>query len=509
VASEMKMPNGAQHTFGRFQSNAMPDFNANTKSGAAFFAGGPVRCVEWCPSLAAHGNEMVAVVAAPGFSVGARRTLEDTAPANNCVQLWAVTAGTNSTAAGGVTPAAPICAIAVDCGYIRRLAWVPTGGCLPADAAKGTLARAGILAVAAGGYIRIYAVPHIADLKAMGGGGGAGSMPVYAPTPIVELDCASTAVMDIAWSPDAGHKKLGCALNDGSFATFSLTDFVPRPIGGGGTPWQSMRRPPPCLQISPTDQFKAQSQTLRAIAWCPEDSDLIAVVGQDDSMQLWDLASKKCIEDIFTMPDKDVWKTALCWPAGRDGLFVVMQGARLRFYDMSADKPSYFFALDPPGSITCIDYSPWLGIATTGSTSGVVQSIVCPRPTFRYPDFGLGMAARRAFQSVQAVMSHSESAQAVVTKGVSAGGGGAAAAGTAGPKVHFKVEHFTTPPGRQPVKQHKEVGAVHYTPPGLDCCSTAVRWSPNQASKFMLAVGFGAGFVVLQDLQSTVSDSYE
>jgi hypothetical protein len=112
---------------------------------------------------------------------------------------------------------------------------------------------------------------------------------VFAPTPIVELDCGSAAVTDIAWSPLASHDKIACAMFDGTFAIYDLRAVAPTSSGGD---WQSLRPRPFYNQLAPMLRFKPSDVCIRAIAWCPDDPELIAVTGHDDNLQVWDLETK-------------------------------------------------------------------------------------------------------------------------------------------------------------------------------------------------------------------------
>jgi hypothetical protein len=175
-----------------------------------------------------------------------------------------------------------------------------------------------------------------------------------------------------------------------------------------------------------------------------------------------------------------------------------MEEGRLRFYDFSCEKPSYYFVLGPPGTITGVDYSGWLGMASTSCSAGVVQTILCPAAGERYPDFGMGTLARRSFQSLQLTIEKEKA-------GGAAGGGGG---GGGGPPIHFITDDFNTELGENGGEGSSGV-VDNAGPPGPRQCTSTVRWSPNQSSKFVLATGTGSGMVLLQNLRAVGDEMYD
>jgi hypothetical protein len=147
-----KLPNTkTEQTFNLFDAGAF-----NGKKGSAFYVGGPVRQTEWCPSVLDKSDDLIAVVAANGEAASAVSNLADTAPQDGAIQLWTI-----AKTANGAVPQL-LCAIGIDFGFIRRIAWLPNGGAM-----EGDVPRAGVLAVAAGTFVRIYAVPDTATLSTM------------------------------------------------------------------------------------------------------------------------------------------------------------------------------------------------------------------------------------------------------------------------------------------------------------------------------------------------------
>jgi hypothetical protein len=98
----------------------------------------------------------------------------------------------------------------------------------------------GLLAVAAGSLIHVFALPDAAEFRrhhglADGGGGNSSSLPVAAAVPLATLECGAAAVVDLAWSTDAEHRRIGAAMADGSFALFDVgTASMGRPRSGSG-----------------------------------------------------------------------------------------------------------------------------------------------------------------------------------------------------------------------------------------------------------------------------------
>lgn len=211
-----------------------------------------------------------------------------------------------------------------------------------AEASPPTPTRLGLLAVAVGAKVQIFAVPEL-DAK--------GSALVAVP----ETECIDGVIRCTAlcWSSDAEHQWLYVGRADGSIAIFNLESDASESVGCDAV----------CVPVAILD---ALDSSVRSIACCPEDAGLIIVAGHDESLQIWDISSRECLDQICTAPmPYRRRKREVIWPSQHDGVFYASEELSLRFFEPGV-KPLLKRVIHTAGEILTVSVSDWRRLVASG-----------------------------------------------------------------------------------------------------------------------------------------------
>lgn len=387
-------------TFGQLDSDVQcPDRWAASpgpvgSSTIALNVGGPVQELEWCPSeyLNSEGETPIYLAVTSGQTINATRHLRlssesaakslSAVPSQSLIQIWSWDKGGDES---DVQLPKMTIGLAVPCAEILRMVWCPSGVRQRPDSIMpaGKLSRLGVLAVAGGAVVQLHPVAHpptLADALSEAHGRALDDAPlIVASSPAAELVLGVAIVTDVAWSSDSSRAWLAAGYADGNVALFCLDDLNTMDVrvecAAVSANADSGR---PCPELLPRFVLKALDGVVRSLSYCPDDC-LLAVTGHCETVRVWDLSSRKVVEDIYTMPaPKDKWKHAVVWPDYFPGVFYAGDEARLRFIFFGESKPDNAIIHSLAGNVHGIDFSPWLCAAACGSDDGAAFVVMCP-----------------------------------------------------------------------------------------------------------------------------------
>ncbi|XP_047126587.1 uncharacterized protein LOC100200373 isoform X1 [Hydra vulgaris] len=265
-----------------------------------FNAGGPVWGLSWCPSKA-EDDQILAVSTHRTHSE--HYTIVNMAATPGCIQIWNIGKLNQNISS---LPRLSIC-ICHSYGPIYSMEWCPSGCYTVVDEVK----RFGLLAVGCGdGKVRILSIPDPSSLIH--------NEPIFAnlepvitllPQKLDAIEQIKTGLtLCVSWLPSSGHSKLAAGYGDGGLRIWDLkTSSIFLKTDDQGKP-----------ALLPFRYIDAHSYSLRAVAWCPYNTNIIATGSGDKHLKIFDINNPYL--PVYCSKRESIFH--LEWPKNRIGLFV-------------------------------------------------------------------------------------------------------------------------------------------------------------------------------------------
>jgi WD40 repeat protein len=312
--------------------------------------GGPARLVEWCPPVDGSTTQHLAVVA--GTS-GPEVTVDQNGSTSDSVQIWRLAVGDDGSLVLQLRSK-----LLIKGGAVVAVRWCPGTA---ADAHTPlNLPRLGVLAVATGSVVQLFAVPRLDHESCVG------------ITPVLRCVDGVVQCTALCWSTDPDHKWLYVGRADGSVAVYCVGS-----IGG-----DSDAAAVDTLVRVPVTVLDGLDGRVRAVECCPVDPGLLVVTGHDEVLQLWDVGKQECIDQICTVPMPfRRRKREVVWPTEHSGMFYVAEELSLRFLEPGI-KPLLKRVTHSAGEILTATVSEWRRLVAVGCGSLVLPRLGVPPPPF-------------------------------------------------------------------------------------------------------------------------------
>ncbi|KAJ8355804.1 hypothetical protein SKAU_G00185980 [Synaphobranchus kaupii] len=375
----------------------------------AFFVGGPVWSMEWCPCPDGSANsQFAAIYCNKGMDDRHKTTGTYSEPV--LLQVWDL--GELQYDACPSSPAQLAYAIALDDGCIWDMKWCPSSAWeLPTISRKTPhMARLGLLAIAfSNGKVAVYSLPHRDALMAVRKSQAKGavsqapmicqvkSVAVLKVGAIQAEDAAHTGqCFCLDWLSVKPHNIVAAGFFDGSVALWNLNTK---------SLLQRVRASDGSVTLYPYHSFMAHDNVVQSLAWCRASSDLLATAGDDRMLKFWDL--RKTYEPVSIY--KRYLTTEICWPLIWSGVFVGQQCCYATYgqhgiHYIDAGYLGYkpYYMAPRRGTIWSASFSDWLNTCVTADNTGELIMILLP--DLNYNPNTLKRTAERRFPVFRAEM---------------------------------------------------------------------------------------------------------
>ncbi|GCB72827.1 hypothetical protein scyTo_0002209 [Scyliorhinus torazame] len=350
-----------------------------------FFVGGPVWCLEWCPTPEGSAAcQYAAIYCNKGMDD--RHKLMDQHAEPTLLQIWQL--GDLQQEQCPQMNAAFAYGIATDYGCIWDMKWCPSGAWeLPETTRKSPqMARLGILAAAfSTGKVVVYSLPHPESLKMYKMKYSKASS-IQGPhickvqyTVILEIgsvqfsgssQCGQCFCLD--WMPSGEHDYLAAGFYDGTVALWNLntTSLLLRVQQGDGT-----------LKVYPFHSFVAHDHAVKAIVWSKAHSNFLVTASPDRKIKFWDL--RRTYQPINEI--KRYLNTEVAWLLPWCGVMVAQENcyaafglSGIHYVDAGFLGFKPYFAAPRAGTVWSISGSDWLNTCVSGDNTGEVMAVILP-----------------------------------------------------------------------------------------------------------------------------------
>ncbi|XP_028652619.1 general transcription factor 3C polypeptide 2 isoform X1 [Erpetoichthys calabaricus] len=372
------------HRINRFQSMSPH----HERWDFAFFVGGPVWSMEWCPTPdGSSTSQFVAIYCNNGMDDRHKHYALHTEPA--LLQIWKL--GNLCHDSCPSSKASFSYGIALDYGCIWDMKWCPSGAWEIFETYRKfpQVPRLGLLAAAfSNGQIAVFSLPYPESLtnykkSHYKGSGNEDQM-------ICKVQC--TALLEVGsfqannnspcgqclcidWVPIKDHQFVGAGFFDGTVALWSLTTKSPllkiRTSGGS-------------ITIFPYHSFLAHDHAVRFLTWCKASSDFILTASEDRKLKFWDL--RRTYEPAVAV--KRNLSTEVSWLLHWCGISVAQENC-FAAYGLSGIhyveagylgfKP--YFVAPRRGTVWSLSGSDWLNTCASGDNTGELLMMVLPNIT--------------------------------------------------------------------------------------------------------------------------------
>ncbi|XP_048453025.1 general transcription factor 3C polypeptide 2 [Rhincodon typus] len=350
-----------------------------------FFVGGPVWCVEWCPTPEGSAACQYAAIYC-NKRMDDRHKLMDQYTEPTLLQIWQL--GDLQQEQCPQMNAALAYGIATEYGCIWDMKWCPSGAWeLPETTRKiPQMARLGMLAAAfSSGKVVVYSLPHPESLNTYKMKCSKGSS---IPGPIIcKVQC--TVILEIGsvqfsgssqcgqcfcldWMPTGEHEYLAAGFYDGTVALWNLntTSLLLRVQQGDGT-----------LRVFPFHSFVAHDHAVKAIAWSKAHSNFLVTASPDRKIKFWDL--RRTYQPINEI--KRYLNTEVAWLLPWCGVMVAQENcyaafglSGIHYVDAGFLGFKPYFAAPRAGTVWSISGSDWLNTCVSGDNTGEVIAVILP-----------------------------------------------------------------------------------------------------------------------------------
>ncbi|XP_059501461.1 general transcription factor 3C polypeptide 2 isoform X2 [Stegostoma tigrinum] len=390
-----------------------------------FFVGGPVWCVEWCPTPEGSAACQYAAIYC-NKRMDDRHKLMDQYTEPTLLQIWQL--GDLQQEQCPQMNAALAYGIATEYGCIWDMKWCPSGAWeLPETTRKiPQMARLGMLAAAfSSGKVVVYSLPHPKSLntyKMKCSKGSTKNLRLIAssgnclcgfahsprvcvnflrvlrfpptvisssiPGPVIcKVQC--TVILEIGsvqfsgssqcgqcfcldWMPTGEHEYLAAGFYDGTVALWNLntTSLLLRVQQGDGT-----------LRVFPFHCFVAHDHAVKAIAWSKAHSNFLVTASPDRKIKFWDL--RRTYQPINEI--KRYLNTEVAWLLPWCGVMVAQENcyaafglSGIHYVDAGFLGFKPYFAAPRAGTVWSISGSDWLNTCVSGDNTGEVIAVILP-----------------------------------------------------------------------------------------------------------------------------------
>ncbi|XP_041105686.1 general transcription factor 3C polypeptide 2 isoform X2 [Polyodon spathula] len=363
------------HRIGRFQSLS----SHYERWDLAFFVGGPVWSMEWCPCPEGSAStQYAAIYCNKGMDDRHKMSGTHTEPA--LLQIWNI--GDLQHFSCPTNKATFAYGVALDYGCIWNMKWCPSGTWeLPSSNRKiPQMPRLGLLAASfSNGKIAVLSLPHPESLtayKTYQSKGSASEQPLICKvqcTVVLEAgsiqantnsQCGQCFCLD--WMPMEDHKFLAAGFYDGTVALWNLStkSLLQRVCQTNGS-----------VTLYPYHSFIAHDHAVRVLTWCKASSDFILTASEDRKLKFWDL--RRTYEPVSVI--KRYLSTEVSWQLHWCGISVAQENCYVAFglngiHYIDAGYIGYkpYFVAPRRGTVWSISGSDWLNTCTTGDSTGEV-----------------------------------------------------------------------------------------------------------------------------------------
>ncbi|XP_058881748.1 general transcription factor 3C polypeptide 2 [Acipenser ruthenus] len=363
------------HRIGRFQSLS----SHYERWDLAFFVGGPVWSMEWCPCPEGSAStQYAAIYCNKGMDDRHKVSGTHTEPA--LLQIWNI--GDLQHFSWPTNKATFAYGVALDYGCIWNMKWCPSGAWeLPSSNRKiPQMPRLGLLAASfSNGKIAVFSLPHPESLTAYKKYQSKGSVSQQALmckvqcTVVLEVgsiqassnsQCGQCFCLD--WIPMEDHKFLAAGFYDGTVALWNLTtkSLLQRVCQTNGS-----------VTLYPYHSFIAHDHAVRVVTWCKASSDFILTASEDRKLKFWDL--RRTYEPVNVI--KRYLSTEVSWQLHWCGISVAQENCYVTFglngiHYIDAGYIGYkpYFVAPRRGTVWSISGSDWLNTCATGDSTGEV-----------------------------------------------------------------------------------------------------------------------------------------
>ncbi|XP_041044195.1 general transcription factor 3C polypeptide 2 isoform X1 [Carcharodon carcharias] len=397
-----------------------------------FFVGGPVWCLEWCPTPEGSAAcQYAAIYCNKGMDD--RHKLMDQHAEPTLLQIWQL--GDLQQEQCPEMNAALAYGVATEHGCIWDMKWCPSGAWeLPETPRKSPqMARLGILAAAfSTGKIVVYSLPHPESLniyKMQYSKASSIQGPIICKvqcTVILEIgsvqfsgssQCGQCFCLD--WMPSGEHEYLAAGFYDGTVALWNLntSSLLLRVQQGDGT-----------LKVYPFHSFVAHDHAVKAIVWSKAHSNFLVTASPDRKIKFWDL--RRTYQPINEI--KRYLNTEVAWLLPWCGVMVAQENcyaafglSGIHYVDAGFLGFKPYFAAPRAGTVWSISGSDWLNTCVSGDNTGEVIAVILPdcmnntmnikRPNERrFPIYKADLVHHNATNSISAATSNLEEKEASV-----------------------------------------------------------------------------------------------
>ncbi|XP_072413850.1 general transcription factor 3C polypeptide 2 isoform X2 [Chiloscyllium punctatum] len=350
-----------------------------------FFVGGPVWCMEWCPTPEGSAACQYAAIYCNKRMDDRHKLMEQYAEPT-LLQIWQL--GDLQQEHCPQVNAALAYGIATEYGCIWDMKWCPSGAWeLPETTRKiPQMARLGVLAAAfSSGKVVVYSLPHPESLNAYKMKCSKASStkgPIICKvqcTVILEIgsvqfsgstQCGQCFCLD--WMPVGEHEYLAAGFYDGTVALWNLntTSLLLRVQQGDGT-----------LRVYPFHSFVAHDHAVKAIAWSKAHSNFLVTASPDRKIKFWDL--RRTYQPINEI--KRYLNTEVAWLLPWCGVMVAQENcyaafglSGIHYVDAGFLGFKPYFAAPRAGTVWSISGSDWLNTCVSGDNTGEVMAVILP-----------------------------------------------------------------------------------------------------------------------------------
>eukprot|EP00041_Stephanoeca_diplocostata_P023108 m.561939 g.561939 ORF g.561939 m.561939 type:complete len:874 (+) comp22218_c0_seq4:304-2925(+) len=356
----------APTTLAQFQSvRVLPHGSSN--HGVVVNASGMVQCMDWCPTPDSTIDKAYLAVATDSATLwqSGSNTLHDRTRGKSCIQFWGV----------GVDIATELeMVLCLDEGSIKAMRWCPSGG-YERGTPEGKPRRLGLLAVGTLNKVLVFAVPRPDCLE----GFPPGVPKRLRLEPQAVFVDGAAAVTALAWSEGPGCSLLASGCEHGTVAIYSVADgYSPAVEDPARTAHPSGAQH--TVVVAPVRVLQGLGACVTSIAWCPHDPAVLAVAGYADVVQVWELPTGTCLEQVYKVPQPYARRTQeLLWPRARDGVFIVDEHPAVRFCDFAAEDVRLHRTILFAGDAMTATMQDMLGVFVAGSDDGALIGSLSPK----------------------------------------------------------------------------------------------------------------------------------
>ncbi|XP_067880182.1 general transcription factor 3C polypeptide 2 isoform X2 [Heterodontus francisci] len=399
-----------------------------------FFVGGPVWCLEWCPTPEGSAAYQYAAIYC-NKGMDDRHKLMNQHAEPTLLQIWQL--GDLQQEKCPQMNAALAYGIATDYGCIWDMKWCPSGAWeLPETTRKcPQMARLGILAAAfSTGKVVVYSLPHPESLnmyKMKQSKASSIQGPIICKvqcTVILEIGsvqfsgsshCGQCFCLD--WMPSGEHEYLAAGFYDGTVALWNLNtkSLLLRVQQGDGT-----------LKVYPFHSFVAHDHAVKAIAWSKAHSNFLVTASPDRKIKFWDLRrTYQPVNEIKRFLNTEVaWLLPWCGVmVAQENCYAAFGLSGIHYVDAGFLGFKPYFAAPRAGTVWSISGSDWLNTCVSGDNTGEVVAVILPdcmsntmnikRPNERrFPIYKADLIHQNADSSISAANSHQEEKEADIQK---------------------------------------------------------------------------------------------